>query len=83
MPQVVPREEECPSCRRDLKVCLNCENYDQAAYNQCKEPNAERVVEKDRRNFCDYFKIRQTNSSSQKSQSKEEILKDLDNLFKK
>jgi hypothetical protein len=37
-------------------VCKNCEHYDVAFNNQCKESSAERVVEKERSNFCDYFK---------------------------
>lgn len=52
---LVGRRDECPSCRGDLHVCKNCEFYDPKSYNECKEPQADRVVEKDRANFCDYF----------------------------
>ena len=51
----VGRREECPFCRQDLHVCKNCVHYDPKAYNECAEPQAERVLEKDRSNFCDYF----------------------------
>lgn len=47
--------EECPQCRADAHVCKNCEFYDPKAYNECREPSAERVVEKERANYCDYF----------------------------
>ncbi len=44
----VGRREACPFCGRDLHVCLN----------DCRETQAERVVEKDRSNFCDFFAFR-------------------------
>jgi hypothetical protein len=45
----------CPACDGPAHVCLNCEFYAQAYNNQCREPQAERVVDKDRANFCEYF----------------------------
>ena len=47
--------EECSNCRADAHVCKNCQFYDVTAYNECREPSAERVVEKERANYCDYF----------------------------
>jgi hypothetical protein len=37
-------------------VCRNCAHHDPAAYNECRESNAERVLEKERSNRCDYFR---------------------------
>lgn len=51
------RGDECPRCGADLKVCRNCRHYDRASYNECRESSAERVVEKERANFCDYFEF--------------------------
>ncbi len=51
------RGAECPKCGADVHVCRNCRFYDTGAYNDCAEPNAERVVEKERSNFCDYFAL--------------------------
>ena len=51
----VARRDECSKCSADLHACMNCKFYDQSAYNECREPQAERVVDKDRANFCDYF----------------------------
>ncbi len=45
----------CPQCYRPLHVCRNCSLYDPACNNQCRETMAERVVDKDRSNFCEYF----------------------------
>ncbi len=55
----VGRGESCPHCRSDAKVCKNCEHYDLKAYNECREPSAERVVDKEKSNFCDQFTMNQ------------------------
>jgi hypothetical protein len=52
---LVGRRDECPKCHADLHVCKNCQHYDRNAYNECREPSADVVREKDRSNFCDYF----------------------------
>ena len=51
------RSDTCPFCGSDLKVCKNCRFQDENAYNNCREPRAERVIEKERANFCDYFEF--------------------------
>ncbi len=52
----VPRAALCEKCGAWLRCCLACTHHDPAAYNECREPSAERVVEKASSNFCDYFK---------------------------
>jgi hypothetical protein len=47
--------DTCAACGRDLHVCRNCAHHDPSAYNECREPNAERVGERDRSNRCEYF----------------------------
>ena len=47
--------ERCSNCDAALHVCLQCSFFDTAAYNGCREPKAERLVEKDRENRCEYF----------------------------
>ena len=51
----VGRREICPFCGSDLHCCLNCVHYNIGSYNDCREPQAERVIEKGRSNFCDFF----------------------------
>lgn len=58
VPKVVGRKDTCPFCDADLRCCLNCRFYDERIYNQCRETQAERVLDKDRSNFCDYFVFR-------------------------
>ena len=48
--------EACEGCGADLHVCLNCEFHDPGAHNQCREPQADPVPEKDRANRCDWFR---------------------------
>jgi hypothetical protein len=45
----------CARCEWPLHACRNCEFYDPAYNNQCRETMAERVVDKERGNFCDFF----------------------------
>ena len=52
---VVPRRADCERCGEPLHSCRNCSFYDRSAYNECREPSAERVVEKGAANFCDFF----------------------------
>ena len=51
------RGDECPLCHADLHVCRACEFYESGAHNDCRESSAERVTDKERANFCDYFRI--------------------------
>ena len=78
----VARSETCAKCNADVKVCYNCKHYDPKSYNECRESMAERVLDKGRRNFCDYFSIG-SNSFAGKSTAKQDVLKKLDDLFKK
>lgn len=53
--QRVPRDASCEKCDRDLHCCRNCRFHDPALNNQCAEPQAEWVSDKERANFCDLF----------------------------
>ena len=50
------RRDQCPSCSADLHVCSMCKSFDPQVPRQCREDGAEDVVEKERANFCDWFK---------------------------
>ena len=52
------RAEQCPYCGADVRVCRNCKFYDPAAQWQCREHISEPVRDKDRGNFCDFFRPR-------------------------
>jgi len=51
------RGEACLRCGADLRVCLNCMHYDPRVAQQCRERQAEPVLEKHLGNFCEYFEF--------------------------
>jgi len=74
------RTSLCSSCGRELKICLSCRFYDSSAPHECREPQAERVVDKERANFCDYFEA--SGRSLKTGQDKaDRAKKNLEDLF--
>jgi hypothetical protein len=47
--------DACPRCGADLRVCRNCAHHDPGAYNECREPQAERIADRERANRCEWF----------------------------
>ena len=78
--QKVLRHEECPNCQTMLHCCKMCTFYDPKVYNECKEPLAERIVDKEKANFCSYFKI---GNGINNGPSKDDLISAADALFKK
>lgn len=76
----VPRKDECEKCGYDLHACLNCRFYEANSYNECKEPQADKVQDKDRANFCSYFEPGSGNGAANKSS---DLLSAAEALFKK
>ena len=72
---------ECPSCGRDVHVCVNCSHYDPSAHNMCKEPQAEWVTDREKANRCEYF--RASLARGRTSQRAANAKAKLDSLFKK
>ena len=50
------RAEVCPACNVDVRVCRMCVFFDPTRNKQCREPVVDEVRDKERSNFCDYFK---------------------------
>lgn len=73
------RQDECPKCYANLHCCKMCHFYDTTAYNECKEPMANRVLDKEKANFCDFFKV---GSSSDGGSDKNSLLDAANSLFK-
>jgi hypothetical protein len=76
----VARKSECPRCGADLHCCLNCRFYDHTKNNQCAEPQAEWVRDKERSNFCDYFEP-DASARPGRGQSSSDPRKSFDDLF--
>ena len=79
----VGRRDACLHCSTDLHCCLNCTFYDAAYHNQCREPQAERQVDKQVGNFCDYFSFRAGPRLTADKSEKESTRARLDQLFGK
>jgi len=77
------RSETCPHCEADLRCCLNCRFYDPKSSNQCRETQAERVLDKDRGNFCEYFSFKDSADTMAPDSLKQEKQNPLDTIFKK
>lgn len=73
--------EDCPSCGASLHTCVNCDFYDQSVYNECRETSAERVLDKEKANYCEYFVARSTNQDAPNPLS--DAKKKLEELFGK
>lgn len=74
--------DRCPACDRPVHACLNCDFYDPAYNNQCRETQADRVVDKDRANFCEYFAQRRSGVAKTAARAGD-ARANLDALFKK
>lgn len=72
--------DACDRCAADLHVCLNCAHHDPSAYNECRESSAERILDRDRANRCDYFRPGAGHGSE--DGGRDEALSNLEKLFK-
>ncbi|MBN1625800.1 MAG: hypothetical protein JW944_04685 [Deltaproteobacteria bacterium] len=79
----ISRQDTCPHCQRDLRCCRQCKFYDQDAYNGCREVAAERIVDKERANFCDFFVPKGSKAGGGSYNRTREAKQALEALFKK
>jgi hypothetical protein len=80
--QRLTRESTCPGCQRDLHACVQCRHYDPHAHNKCREPQAEWVTDRERRNFCEYFVLNPAGRGSGQADRATKARSQLDRLFK-
>jgi hypothetical protein len=76
------RTDECPVCKADLHSCRNCIFFEEGAHYDCRETVEENVVQKEKANFCDYFKPQRIFSKSSSAKA-EQAKKAFDVLFSK
>ena len=75
------RLEECRQCHAELHVCKLCEWYSLSVAKHCRETVAEEVKDKERANFCDYFKPREDAYSATSTDASTKAQAELDALF--
>ncbi len=76
----VGRADLCAGCGAEVRACRNCAFFAPGAWNDCREPSAERVVDKERANFCDFFQLGASTSLAGEVPG---ARADLDALFRK
>lgn len=69
-------KETCFFCEADLHVCKNCKYYSIGKPNDCLVPNTEFISDREKNNFCEDFKIKDT-LDSENFKSKKDISKKL------
>ena len=76
------RQDSCPKCHNDLKSCLNCNFYDSSRKWECKEDISERVADKEKSNFCDFFDFRDAEIVGKGKDALESVKSKAESLFK-
>jgi len=83
----IGRQTICPHCSAYLHACVQCALHDPSAHNQCREPQAEFVGNREKANFCDFFQFAAGGSGAGAAGSRERKAQDardkLEALFKK
>lgn len=51
----IGRETLCPHCEAYLHACIQCRFYEPTLHNQCLEPEADYVGDRQKANFCEFF----------------------------
>lgn len=76
----VHRTTECPECHADLHSCKGCDFYAPGNHFDCKETVEDLVSDKERSNFCDFFKTSK-NISNTSGNDKAQAAKDAFNAL--
>ena len=80
----VGRSETCSSCGSDIRCCLNCQYYEKNSEWECRENISEPVKDKERSNYCDFFRLKKDGQAiGNNENSKNDLLKAAEALFKK
>ncbi|PLY16922.1 MAG: hypothetical protein C0631_02115 [Sedimenticola sp.] len=75
------RESNCLSCNKPTRSCKNCRWYAPGRTNDCLEPVAEPVKEKERANYCEFFEPTE-DVQDRAGNSVDDALKAAEALFK-
>lgn len=56
VPRPFSRFAECPACKVELHVCRMCRHYDLRYIGECNHEFADKVLQKEKANFCSHLK---------------------------
>jgi hypothetical protein len=74
--------QDCDKCGNALHSCVQCQHYDPKVYNECKETMADRILEKQKSNYCEFFSA-SPKTSAVGDTKKVDLLAQAEALFKK
>ena len=77
----IARLDACKACEAEIHVCKMCVDYDTSYAHHCREPIAEEVKDKERANFCDFFKPKPGAYIAQDTSEADSALGTLEDLF--
>lgn len=77
----VSRDAVCPVCNKDLHSCKNCKFYSPGSHYDCHETVDENVIDKERSNFCEHFKLKKDFSSTKDNSKAQLAMEKLNSLF--
>ena len=63
-------DSRCGNCGAATHACRNCRHYRLGQHNDCMENQADRVVDKNRANRCDWFQPGQPQAGQQDATTK-------------
>ena len=75
------RETNCIACGKPTRVCRNCRWHARGVSNECREPMAERILEKERANYCDFFEPSTEIREGTGPEPGEDLVKKAEDLF--
>lgn len=76
------RENTCPGCGKSTRCCRNCRWYAPGRPNDCREPMVERVLDKEKFNYCELFAPSLETGTGTTSSAAEDLRKAAEDLFK-
>ena len=77
----ISRQDKCPECSVFLHVCRMCSFYDASVPKQCREDDAEEVMDKENLNFCEWYRPSATAFDAERAGEARRAQQDLEALF--
>jgi len=81
VPRPFSRFAECPECRVELHVCRMCRHYDPRYIGECDHEFADKVLDKEKANFCSHFRPSRRAYQGGEDTGKRKAQQELESLF--
>ncbi|MCG6863653.1 MAG: hypothetical protein LJE70_20705 [Chromatiaceae bacterium] len=76
------RENNCPACSKPARACRNCRHFAPGRPDDCAEPMAEPISEKERANFCELFEPTDKPAGGGAETPTKDLIRAAEDLFK-